>query len=95
MAVVSPSRRVLFRGSKLVCVAKNYAAHAVEMGGTPAKRSEPAIFLKPRSSVPAPGKPIVRPREVAELHHEVELASARGAFNPPDPPARPPANSNP
>lgn len=76
-----------FTGTKIVAVAKNYAKHKVEMGGSAAKLETPAIFLKPASSVilcpaatpgasaaPPPGTPaIVRPRAVTELHHEVEL----------------------
>ena len=38
-------------GGKLVCVAKNYAAHKVEMGGSPERLAAPALFLKPGSSV--------------------------------------------
>lgn len=40
-----------YRGSKIVAVAKNYAAHKVEMGGTPKRLARPAMFLKPNSSV--------------------------------------------
>ena len=67
-----------YKGSKLVCVAKNYAAHKVEMGGTPERLPNPAIFLKPSSSVIAPGLPIVIPRAVLDLHHEVELGLVIG-----------------
>lgn len=56
-----------------MAVAKNYAKHKVEMGGTPAKLEHPAIFLKPNSSVIYQGHAIVKPTAVGELHHEVEL----------------------
>jgi 2-keto-4-pentenoate hydratase/2-oxohepta-3-ene-1,7-dioic acid hydratase in catechol pathway len=42
--------------SKLVCVGKNYAAHAAEFGmGVP---EEPLLFLKPSTAVIGPGDPI-------------------------------------
>ena len=67
------SQRAFYAGTKIVAVAKNYAKHKVEMGGTPEKLSRPAVFLKPNSSVIREGTPIVRPRGVDVLHHEVEL----------------------
>lgn len=58
--------------SKILCVGKNYAAHAKEMGGeVPA---EPLIFSKPSTSVIGPDQPIVLPSLSAEVHHEAELA---------------------
>src|SRR5690606_357084 len=42
--------------SKVVCVGKNYVAHAAEMGGQVPE--EPLIFLKPNTSVIGPGEPI-------------------------------------
>ena len=67
-------------GGKVVAVAKNYAAHKVEMGGSAERLAEPAIFLKPHSSVirAGDGRAIVRPRAVRELHHEVELGVVVG-----------------
>jgi acylpyruvate hydrolase len=67
-----------FAGTKIVAVAKNYAKHKVEMGGTPAKLEVPAVFLKPASSVVAVGGSIVRPNAVKDLHHEVELGVVIG-----------------
>jgi len=42
--------------SKLVCVGKNYAAHAAEFGM--AVPEEPLLFLKPSTAVIGPGDPI-------------------------------------
>ena len=72
------SRRV-FTGTKIVAVAKNYAAHKVEMGGTAERLEAPAFFLKPPSSVLANGGVIVRPRGCKDLHFEVELGVVIGA----------------
>lgn len=63
---------------KIVCVGRNYAAHAKELGNeVPA---EPTLFLKPPSSVIGPGEPIVRPVHMSSLvHHEGEIAVVMGA----------------
>ena len=75
-----PSPRFARLGGKLVCVAKNYAAHKVEMGGSPERLAAPALFLKPASCVirVGDGRAVVRPRAVRELHHEVELGVVVG-----------------
>lgn len=66
-----------------MAIGKNYAAHAVEMGGSPVKRAAPLFFLKPSSSVvQAVGgrrAAVVAPRGIGELHHEVELGVVIGA----------------
>ena len=62
--------------SKVVCVGKNYAAHAAEMGGE--VPTTPLTFLKPNTSVIGPGDPIVYPAQTSEVHHEGELAVVIG-----------------
>src|SRR5690348_10483838 len=57
--------------SKIVCVGRNYAAHAAELGNDVPK--EPLLFLKPPSSVIGPGKPIVLPKYSNKVEHEGEL----------------------
>jgi 2-keto-4-pentenoate hydratase/2-oxohepta-3-ene-1,7-dioic acid hydratase in catechol pathway len=59
------------RPSKIVCVGRNYVAHAAEFGNE--VPSEPLIFLKPPSSVIGPGDPIVLPPSVGEVHYEGEI----------------------
>lgn len=62
--------------SKVVCVGRNYVAHAAEMGGeVPA---EPLVFLKPNTSVVGPGDPIIYPVQSSDVHHEAELAVVIG-----------------
>ncbi|MFA5805739.1 MAG: fumarylacetoacetate hydrolase family protein [Melioribacteraceae bacterium] len=56
---------------KLVCVGRNYAAHAKELGNDVPEF--PIIFLKPASNVIYSGESIVHPTYSNELHHEVEL----------------------
>ena len=57
--------------SKIVCVGRNYAEHAKEMGVEPP--AEPTIFLKPPSSLIASGDDIVYPRLTKRLDFEGEL----------------------
>jgi 5-carboxymethyl-2-hydroxymuconate isomerase len=56
---------------KIVCVGRNYAAHAKELGGEVPEF--PIIFLKPASNVIYSGDSIVHPPHSNNLHHEVEL----------------------
>jgi 2-keto-4-pentenoate hydratase/2-oxohepta-3-ene-1,7-dioic acid hydratase in catechol pathway len=58
--------------SKIVCVGRNYAAHASEMGNQVPK--EPMIFLKTPSSVIGTDEPIVLTRYSNHVDHEAELA---------------------
>lgn len=58
--------------SKVVCVGKNYADHAAEMGGEVPK--VPVIFIKPNTSVIGPGDQIVWPEVSERVDHEGELA---------------------
>jgi 2-keto-4-pentenoate hydratase/2-oxohepta-3-ene-1,7-dioic acid hydratase in catechol pathway len=62
--------------TKIVCVGRNYAEHAKEMGAdVPA---EPTIFLKPPSSLIASGDAIVYPRLTQRLDYEGELGVVMG-----------------
>ena len=65
-----PVRRVL-------CVGRNYAAHAREMGNDP-DREPPFFFTKPADSVCDSGSAIPYPPLTDNLHHEVELVVAIG-----------------
>ncbi len=58
--------------SKILCVGKNYGAHAKEFGGgVPA---EPLIFTKLPSALLAHGGTILRPRLSQRVDYEAELA---------------------
>ena len=63
--------------SKIVCVGRNYVAHAAEHGAD--VPSEPLLFLKPPSAVLAPGGTIVRPGLSNQVEHESELALVVGS----------------
>ncbi|MFT4212392.1 MAG: fumarylacetoacetate hydrolase family protein [Microbacterium sp.] len=62
--------------SKVVCVGKNYRAHAEEMGGEAPEA--PLLFLKPNTSVIGPGDAIVRPPQSERTEYEGELAVVIG-----------------
>jgi len=67
--------QLMLKPSKIICLAKNYSAHAVEMGVLPQELPEtPSLFLKPPSSLIGPNEKIIIPPHTSEVHHEVELA---------------------
>jgi 2-keto-4-pentenoate hydratase/2-oxohepta-3-ene-1,7-dioic acid hydratase in catechol pathway len=64
------------RPSKIVCVGRNYAAHAKELGNeVPA---EPLIFLKPPSSLIPDGASIRLPRVSKQVEYEGEIGVVIG-----------------
>jgi 2-keto-4-pentenoate hydratase/2-oxohepta-3-ene-1,7-dioic acid hydratase in catechol pathway len=66
----------LSRPTKIVCVGRNYAAHARELGND--VPSEPLIFLKPPSSMIASGDAIVLPPESQRVEYESEIGIVIG-----------------
>src|SRR5438132_2005903 len=58
--------------SKIVCIGRNYAAHAAELGNEVPK--EPLMFLKPPSSIVGPADPVILPSYSQRVEHEGELA---------------------
>ncbi len=64
--------------SKLVCVGKNYAAHAAEFGMTVPE--EPLLFLKPSTAVIGPHDPIQLLPISRRVDYEGELAVVIGAL---------------
>ena len=62
--------------SKIVCVGRNYAAHAAELGNELPK--EPLIFLKPSTSIVGPEEPVMLTKFSEQVEHEGELALVIG-----------------
>jgi fumarylpyruvate hydrolase len=62
---------------RIYCVGRNYADHALEMGGSP-DREPPFFFSKPADAVVSKSS-VPFPRMTTELHHEVELVVALGS----------------
>ncbi len=58
--------------SKIVCVGRNYAEHAAELGNEIPK--EPLLFLKAPSAIIADGATIILPKQSSQVEHEGELA---------------------
>jgi 2-keto-4-pentenoate hydratase/2-oxohepta-3-ene-1,7-dioic acid hydratase in catechol pathway len=61
-----------FKPSKIVCVGRNYAEHAAELGNS--VPSEPLLFLKAPSSLIFDGEAIEIPKQSLQVEHEGELA---------------------
>lgn len=66
----------LERPGKIVCVGRNYAAHARELGNAVPER--PLLFLKPPSAVIGPREAIVLPPESVQVEHEGEIGVVVG-----------------
>jgi 2-keto-4-pentenoate hydratase/2-oxohepta-3-ene-1,7-dioic acid hydratase in catechol pathway len=57
---------------KIVCVGRNYAEHAAELGDAPP--TEPLLFGKFENTLIGPGEAIAIPREATHVDAEAELA---------------------
>jgi fumarylpyruvate hydrolase len=64
------------RVGKILAVGRNYADHTREMGWKEA--APPVLFLKPPSAIVHDGGTVRIPRDVGEVHHEVELVVVIG-----------------
>jgi 2-keto-4-pentenoate hydratase/2-oxohepta-3-ene-1,7-dioic acid hydratase in catechol pathway len=62
--------------TKVIAIGLNYRGHAKELGMPEPK--EPLIFMKPPSSVTAPGSDIIYPKRVKRLDYEAELGIVIG-----------------
>jgi 2-keto-4-pentenoate hydratase/2-oxohepta-3-ene-1,7-dioic acid hydratase in catechol pathway len=56
---------------KIICVGRNYAQHAHELGNEVPK--EPVLFIKPETSLILPKNPMLIPWFTRDLHHEIEV----------------------
>jgi 2-keto-4-pentenoate hydratase/2-oxohepta-3-ene-1,7-dioic acid hydratase in catechol pathway len=65
-----------FKPTKIVCVGRNYAEHAKELGNVVPDR--PLLFLKPPSALLAPGAAIVLPADSTQVEHEGEIGVVIG-----------------
>lgn len=71
--------------SKILCVGRNYIAHAKEHGAE--VPDVPLLFLKPPSSLIGPEQAIVLPPQSQQVEHEAELVvviGKRGRWIPPE-----------
>lgn len=65
----------LFPVHRVYCVGRNYAAHAIEMGGDP-DREPPFFFQKNPDNLVAGGGDFPYPAKSEDVHHEIELVVA-------------------
>jgi len=56
---------------KLICIGRNYAAHAAELGNE--RPTEPVVFIKPDSAVLPKEQDFYIPEFSNEVHYEVEV----------------------
>lgn len=71
--------------SKIICVGRNYVAHAAEHGEEVPEL--PLLFLKPPTTIIGPGDTIILPPQSEQVEHEAELAlviSKRGRWITPE-----------
>jgi acylpyruvate hydrolase len=76
MDITLPSTGLTLRPGKLICIGRNYAKHAAELGNEVPE--EPMLFLKPSTALVGHGGRIVLPRQSSDVHHEVELVAVIG-----------------
>jgi len=67
-----------FDVEKIICIGRNYADHAREMGHNP-EREAPFFFFKPRTALLQPGEDFTCPWFSDDVHYEVELVIAIGS----------------
>jgi len=77
VAVPVADSDALFPVHRVYCVGRNYADHALEMGGSP-DREPPFFFSKPADAIILDSV-VPFPPMTGDLHHEVELVVALGA----------------
>lgn len=61
---------------KVVCVGRNYAEHARELGNPVIER--PLLFMKPNTALVPLEEPLALPQYGGICHHEIELAALVG-----------------
>ena len=57
---------------KVVCVGRNYAAHARELNNP--VPSEPVLFIKPNTSIVRLADPVAIPSHLGQCHFEAEMS---------------------
>ncbi len=56
---------------KIICIGRNYAEHAAELGNE--RPTQPVIFLKPDTALLRPNLPFYHPDFSKEIHYECEV----------------------
>jgi 2-keto-4-pentenoate hydratase/2-oxohepta-3-ene-1,7-dioic acid hydratase in catechol pathway len=71
MVETSCSKGVRLPVGKIVCVGRNYEAHAREMKAQ--RPTEPLLFLKPSTALVLGGGQVQLPEWSSDIHHEIEM----------------------
>ena len=58
---------------KIICIGRNYAAHAAELGNIASGAGAPVFFMKPDTALLRNNDPFYIPRFSQEVHYECEL----------------------
>lgn len=66
-----------FSVHKIICIGRNYAEHAREMGHDP-EREPPFFFFKPQSALAQNNSDFIYPHFSQQVEHELELVIAIG-----------------
>lgn len=79
--IALPGAKSLTPVGKILCIGRNYAKHAEEMGSD--VPDQPMVFLKPASAIVRSGDAVQLPSQSHNVHHEVELVAVigRGGHN--------------
>ena len=67
----------MFPVRRIYCVGRNYAAHAIEMGGDP-NRETPFFFAKNPDNLLIDNGDFPYPSKSTDVHHEIEMVVALG-----------------
>lgn len=76
MTLINPSTMERLHVGKVLCIGRNYARHAAEMGVAVPK--SPVVFLKPSTAIVRTQGTVVLPAMTSDVHHEVELVVVIG-----------------
>ncbi len=68
-----------FSVNKIICIGRNYAEHAREMGHDP-EREPPFFFFKPQSALAQNHREFSYPNFSRQVEHEIEIVIALGNF---------------
>lgn len=71
-----------FEPCRIFCVGMNYVAHIRELNNTVPE--SPVIFMKPVTSLIAPGEPLLYPPHGRDLHYETEVVVVIGQAGRPE-----------
>lgn len=74
--IALPGAKSMLPVGKLLCIGRNYAKHAEEMGSN--VPDVPMVFLKPASAIVRSGEAVILPSQSKNVHHEVELVAVIG-----------------